>query len=146
MGGGYYDRDDDDVVPSGGGSNRASSSVSSSVSSSSAFSAKAASKAGKTSSLNPGLDPKRWKDEKLVCEKGDPVVFALDVTGSMGEWTKIIYDKMPMFYGQLMMQKYLSDPAISFCAIGDAKCDNAPLQVSEFGQEKEIDQLISKMY
>ena len=64
----------------------------------------------------------------------------------MGEWTKIIYDKMPMFYGQIMMQKYLEDPAISFCAIGDAKTDCAPLQVSEFGQGKEIDQLISKMW
>jgi len=85
-------------------------------------------------------------ENKLVCHKGDPVVFALDVTGSMGEWTKIIYDKMPMFYGQIMMQKYLQDPSISFCAIGDAKTDNAPLQVSDFGQGKEIDQLISKMW
>ena len=51
-----------------------------------------------------------------------------------------------MFYGQLMMQNYLADPAISFCAIGDAKTDTAPLQVSEFGQGKEIDQLISKMF
>lgn len=53
---------------------------------------------------------------------------------------------MPMFYGQIMMQKYLEDPAISFCAIGDAIYDRAPLQISEFGQGKEIDQLISKMY
>ncbi len=127
MGGGYYDRDVG--VSSGGG-----------------YSADASSNVGKTSSINPGLNPTRWKDEKLVCDKGDPVVFALDVTGSMGNWTKIIYDKMPMFYGQIMMQKYLEDPAISFCAIGDAVTDNAPLQVSEFGQGKEIDQLISKMY
>jgi len=64
----------------------------------------------------------------------------------MGDWSKIIYDKMPMFYGQIMLQGYLSDPAISFCAIGDATSDGAPLQVTEFGQGKEIDQLISKMY
>ena len=31
-----------------------------------------------------------------------PIVFALDVTGSMGDWAKIIYDKLPMFYGQIM--------------------------------------------
>jgi hypothetical protein len=53
---------------------------------------------------------------------------------------------MPMFYGQIMMQNYLSDPSISFCAIGDETCDSAPLQVTEFGQGKEIDQLISKMW
>lgn len=29
----------------------------------------------------------------------NPIVFALDVTGSMGDWAKVIYDKMPMFYG-----------------------------------------------
>jgi hypothetical protein len=53
---------------------------------------------------------------------------------------------MPMFYGQIMMQKYLEDPALSFCAIGDVTCDQAPLQVAEFGQGKGIDQMISKMY
>ena len=51
-----------------------------------------------------------------------------------------------MFYGQIMLQGYLSDPAVSFCAIGDATCDNAPLQIAEFGQGKQIDQLISKIY
>lgn len=52
---------------------------------------------------------------------------------------KIIYDKLPMFYGQIMMQNYLNDPSISFCAIGDATSDEAPLQVTDFGQGKEID-------
>jgi len=92
------------------------------------------------------MNPQRWKDKKLTCDALNPIVFALDVTGSMGNWSKIIYEKMPMFYGQIMMQNYLSEPSISFCAIGDAKTDNAPLQVSEFGQGKEIDQLISKMF
>ena len=44
-----------------------------------------------------------------------------------------------MFYGQIMMQNYLSDTAISFCAIGDLNSDEAPLQVTNFGQGKEID-------
>lgn len=64
----------------------------------------------------------------------------------MGDWSKIIYDKMPMFYGQIMMQGYLQDPAISFCAIGDAKMDDVPLQVTSFGQGKQIDEVLSKMY
>jgi hypothetical protein len=41
-----------------------------------------------------------------------------------------------MFYGQIMMKNYLKDPAISFCAVGDAICDEAPLQVTDFGQGK----------
>ena len=116
------------------------------VSSTSAYSDASAQAVGKTSSMHSSLNPLRWKDENLQCDCQDPIVFALDVTGSMGDWTKIIYDKMPMFYGQIMMQKYLGDPALSFCAVGDVTCDDSPLQVSEFGQGKAIDQLISKMY
>ena len=51
-----------------------------------------------------------------------------------------------MFYGQIMLQGYLSDPAVSFCAVGDAQHDRAALQIAEFGQGKQIDQLISKIY
>jgi hypothetical protein len=128
MGGDYYDRD---VV---------------STTSSSGYSAQTDKVVGVNKSLHLSMNPQRWKDKKLSCDALNPIVFALDVTGSMGNWSKIIYEKMPMFYGQIMMQNYLSEPSISFCAIGDAKTDNAPLQVSEFGQGKEIDQLISKMF
>ena len=99
------------------------------------------------SSFHPSLDPKRWKEENLQTEALHPIIFALDITGSMGDWVQIVYNKMPMFYGQIMMQKYLSDPAISFCAIDDIKCDSGyrPLQVTEFGQGIAIDQLLCKM-
>jgi len=53
---------------------------------------------------------------------------------------------MPMFYGQIMLQGYLTDPALSFCGIGDTTCDNAPLQITDFGQGKEIDQMLDKVY
>ncbi len=51
-----------------------------------------------------------------------------------------------MFYGQLVLQKYLKTPSVSFCAIGDHTSDDVPLQCSEFGTGKGIDQLIAKMY
>ena len=50
-----------------------------------------------------------------------------------------------MFYGQIMMQEYLSDPSLSFCAVDDTK-DKAPLQITDFGQGVQVDQLISKIY
>lgn len=128
MGGDYYDRDVGvSTGTSGGGSSQANTVLSQSF-------------------LHKSCDPKRWCDEKLESDAKNPIVFALDVTGSMGEWTKIIYDKMPMFYGQIMMKNYLEDPSISFCAIGDHGGDNAPLQCTEFGRGKEIDQLISRIY
>jgi hypothetical protein len=51
-----------------------------------------------------------------------------------------------MFYGQIKMREYVKDPAISFCAIGDVTSDKAPLQVTPFGQGKEIDEMIKKLY
>jgi len=51
-----------------------------------------------------------------------------------------------MFYGQIMIHKYLQNPSISFCAIGDHTSDDVPLQCSEFGQGKGVDQLLSKMF
>jgi hypothetical protein len=117
-----------------------------STTSNTGFSAVAAEVIGLTKELHSSLDPKKWSEENLQSESRHPIVFALDVTGSMGDWSKIIYDKMPMFYGQILMQNYLSDPAISLCAIGDSHCDKVPLQVSEFGQGKGIDQLLSKLF
>ena len=53
---------------------------------------------------------------------------------------------MPMFYGQIKMQKYLEDPEISFSAIGDAIVEENPaIQVSEFGQGNSIDDIIRKL-
>ena len=37
----------------------------------------------------------------------------------MKEWPAVIYDKLPMFYGQIMMQDYLADPQISFAGVAD---------------------------
>lgn len=51
-----------------------------------------------------------------------------------------------MFFGQLQLQGYLQDPALSFCGFGDIASDRAPLQVSDFGQGLQIDQMISKLF
>jgi hypothetical protein len=59
---------------------------------------------------------------------------------------QVIYDKLPMFYGQIKMKDYLHDPSVSFCAVGDVTSDDAPLQVTRFGEGKEIDELISKIW
>lgn len=128
MGGDYYDRDVATTTSTTG------------------YSTASANVVGKVQALHADLNPLKWKENKLKANIKHPIVFALDVTGSMGDWTKIIYDKMPMFYGQIMMQNYLKEPAISFCAVGDYTCDEAPLQITEFKQGKEIDSLLAKMY
>eukprot|EP01080_Neovahlkampfia_damariscottae_P007119 gene7119-11282_t len=97
--------------------------------------------------LHKSCDPKIQfdEDEKLVSKFKSPIVLCLDVTGSMTDWPKVIYDKLPMFYGQIVEQGYLKDPSISFCAIDDFN-SGCPIQVTNFGQGKQIDELISKIW
>lgn len=131
MGGGYYDRDV--------GSTRSGSGFGSS----SAYTSDADEAMGRRS-MDRGLVP---KGRTLSCEQRNPIVIAMDVTGSMGSWSKVIYDKMPMLFGQIMMQGYLPDPAISFAAIGDApRRDSAPIQVCDFAQGDTLDSWLTRLY
>lgn len=127
MGGGYYDRDVYEDTTGVGYSSTSNTVI-------------------VTKKLATVMDPKRFEETVLKCNNEDPIVFALDMTGSMGDWSKIIYDKMPMFYGQIKQHDYLKDPAISICGIGDYTSDEAPLQVSEFSQGTDIDNLLKHLY
>jgi hypothetical protein len=44
---------------------------------------------GTEKQVHSSLNPLRWQDENLTTEVKNPIVFALDVTGSMGEWAKV---------------------------------------------------------
>jgi hypothetical protein len=127
MGGGYYDRDVYSVPTSSGAS---------------AYSDHAE-QVFERRRADPDVDP---EGRQLACDHTTPVVVAMDVTGSMGNWSKIVYDKMPMFYGQIMLQGYLDDPALSFAAVGDVNADQAPLQVTGFAQGTSIDEWLQKLW
>jgi len=66
--------------------------------------------------------------QEVTTDAATPIVIALDVSGSMAEWPRIFYDKLPMLYGQLVLQGYIEDPAISFSMFSGGK----PLQVTPF--------------
>ena len=128
MGGGYYDRDVGMTEPS---------------EAETAYTARAE-QAMRQTGLHPELSP---RGRFLVCANKHPIVVAMDVTRSRGNDSKIVYDKMPMLYGQVMMQGYLEDPAISFAAIGDAtNGDRAPLQVCDFASGTDLDGWLTKIW
>jgi len=137
MGGGYYEYDASDTVHTA----PARSAVLQATAAS-GFSAQAEEVMGQQD-LHSECDP---LNRTVISRHKSPVIVAIDVTGSMGNWTKIIYDKLPMFYGQIMMQGYLEDPAICFAAVGDANSDEAPLQVGEFCQGANLDDWIAKLW
>ena len=82
----------------------------------------------------------------LKCDNQNPIVIAMDVTGSMGIASKVIYDKMPMFFGQIKIQNYLPDPAVSFAAVGDTTCDRSPIQICDFETGEKLDEWLEKLY
>ena len=125
-GGSYYDRDVQDGYSRG----------------SSGFSTDAAEKMGRQSA-DPGLLP---KDRTLTCTARCPVVYAFDVTGSMGNLPRIIYDKMPLIAGQIAECGYLIDPQISLAAIGDILSDDAPLQIAEFSLIRKLDDWLQRIW
>lgn len=60
------------------------------------------------------------------------IVFALDVTGSMGHIPQLLAkEQLPKFMKILTACK-VPDPQLLFMAVGDATCDRAPLQVGQF--------------
>jgi len=145
MGGGYYDREVETV----------SAPASRSNASAAAFSAAAASRLTGNfyTHIKPDADPKHHLN--LVCEARDPVIVAVDMTGSMGDWPKVVWDKLPMFFGQIMLQGYLQDPQLAFCGIGDTITHQArtarqphafkPVQVTRFATGSAIDDELEKI-
>lgn len=86
------------------------------------------------------LDKKMFPlNRKIKSNSKNPIIIIMDVTGSNIDAARVLYDKMPMFYGQIEQKGYLSDFEIAVCAVGDAYSDWYPLQIPEFAKGKEID-------
>ncbi len=90
--------------------------------------------------VHPKLDPKGNIRE---CMNNQAIVNAPDVTRSRGNDSRIMYEKLPMFIGQLEMKGYVEGATISFCAIGDANSDQAPVQAGQFEADNRLDEALS---
>jgi len=67
-----------------------------------------------------------------------PIVFALDVTGSMGKIPEALArNELPHFM-KLLSDTGVADPQLLFMAVGDATCDAAALQVGQFESTAEL--------
>lgn len=94
--------------------------------------------------VHPILDPHGAHRE---CQNEVPIVIALDVTRSRGQDTHLVYEKLPMFIGQLELQGYVPGAALSFVAIGDAHAgDKAPLQVGQFEADNRLDEVLKSFW
>jgi hypothetical protein len=86
------------------------------------------------------VDPKKHIESKSA----NPVIIAIDVTGSMASWPFEIFDRLPLLYNTL--SQYRPDVEICFAAIGDAVVDTWPLQVTTFANGFDLEQLLGALY
>lgn len=82
--------------------------------------------------------------KRIRTESANPLIVAVDVTGSMASWPFEIFDRLPLLFNTL--SQYREDLEICFAAIGDANCDQWPLQVTTFASGFDLEQLLASLY
>lgn len=86
------------------------------------------------------------KNRRLACDAEAPLVYDFDVTGSMGNLPKIIYDKWPGIVGQIVGREYLPDAEMSITATGDIRSDASPLQMCDFTPLRNLDKWLKRIH
>jgi hypothetical protein len=97
--------------------------------------------------LNPKGVGMRESRDSVDNPNSTALIVALDVTGSMGEVAnKIAVEGLGTLFGEILSRKPISDPHMMFMAVGDVKCDDAPLQVSQFEADNRILEQLRDIY
>ncbi len=104
-----------------------------------------------SSHFNKNLDPKgvkvRESRDSADNPKSTPVIIALDVTGSMGMIADVIArEGLGTLFTAILDRKPITNPHVMFMGVGDANCDSAPLQVSQFEADKRIIEQLTQIY
>lgn len=81
--------------------------------------------------------------KNIVSQSPNPLVVAVDVTGSMQTWPAEIFDRLPLLFNTLA--SYRPDLEVSFMAIGDAGCDQWPMQVTDFAKGFDLEERLKAL-
>lgn len=98
--------------------------------------------------LDEALDPAKIQFRESVDSPANPnatpVILAVDETGSMGVLAEIlIKEGLGKIMASIYTHKPVPDPHICCMGVGDAFCDAAPLQVTQF--EASVDPLVAQV-
>ncbi len=87
-----------------------------------------------------------YKSAFLTTEAVYPIIVGIDTTGSMQNWPRVFFEKLPLLYKEAV--KYFPECEISFQAINDYYADGADvaLQPAPFGKGPQLDEVIGKLY
>jgi len=105
----------------------------------------------KQSQCHPLMNPKGVKLRESRDSSENPesqgIVFALDVSGSMGQIPKLMATQQLPNFMKVLLGCEIRDPQVLFLAIGNATSDAAPLQVGQFESTAELmDQWLTWTY
>jgi hypothetical protein len=107
-------------------------------------------KAGRVSQLHESMDFKlKPYRESRDSDKGPstPVAVLCDVTGSMSRIPELLIKDLNKLMSTIQKLGVVSDPHLLFGAIGDATCDDVPVQMGEFEASDElVEQHLSNIY
>lgn len=100
---------------------------------------------------HPLMNPKgvRVRESRDSAEHPESlgVVFALDVTGSMGEIPVLLATRELPKFMKVLTSCSVRDAQVLFMAVGDATCDRAPLQIGQFETTAELmDQWLTRTF
>lgn len=100
--------------------------------------------------VHTSLDPRgcKFRESRDSTEHPESTAIAVmfDVTGSMGSIPVTLQKKLPELLGLLLRKGYVTDPQILFGAIGDATCDQVPLQVGQFESDNRMDENLENIF
>jgi hypothetical protein len=97
---------------------------------------------GGAARVHPALDPRdvvRESRDSGEHPQSLAIAVLFDVTGSMRQVPRTLQAKLPQLLGLLLRHGYAKHPQIMFGAIGDATCDQAPLQIGQFESDNRMD-------
>lgn len=102
---------------------------------------------GLDATLNPyGVRIRESRDSEDSPES-TPIIVAIDVTGSMGIIADTLARKgLGTLFTEILNDKPVPDPHVMFMAVGDANCDSAPLQVSQFEADNRVVEQLTKIF
>lgn len=103
--------------------------------------------AGMKDAYDPARIVKRESVDSADNPLSTPVIIGVDVTGSMGSLAEeLIVRGLNTTFTELLDRRPISDPHVMAMAIGDAECDRAPLQVTQFEADIRIAQQLTELW
>lgn len=118
---------------------------------SSTVSAKSAAAIFTSKTTHNDLNPKgvvcRESRDSDANPQSTAIIVGVDVTGSMGMIAEyMVKTGLGVLFNEILDRKPVTDPHLMVMAIGDANCDTAPLQVSQFEADTKIGNWLEKIY